>query len=367
MRNLSRLAFLLLLSTAAPGPARADEPPAATNAAPTVSLVLELKDGSLVKGTPEIDTVEIVTSYARMKLPLRNVDVIENKGEEVQVRLFNGDQLKGAMALPELKLTTLFGEAAISANLVERLLVEVQGGPEPASLKKGLVLHFAFDREGEQVQDKSGKQNHGAVKGPVFKREARRRGVLFLDGEGDRVEVANSASLELTKALTLSSWIKLKTFGPGGYGNEYGFVISKGRAIGINNTWILGYAKGSGASKPRRPAMPGPYPVVFHAGGTVRDKLLRSKTKLATGKWYHVVGTYDGTTSRLYINGKLDAEMAKKTKVRSDRAPILIGGSNLSAATFGNHFTVDGSLDELRIYNRALSKDEVHRLYQATR
>jgi hypothetical protein len=361
------LSIPLLIALAANGVAQAEPTAVDTNEASSVSLTFELKDGSVIRGVPETNSLEISTAYGKMNLPLNQVDAIESKADVFLVRLINGDELKATGALPEIKIKAIFGDTSIPPDAIERLLVDTRGRGEPASLRKGLVLHYRFDREGEKAEDLSDKKNHGTVKGPVLKREKGRRGVLVLDGEKDRVEVANNESLELTQAITLSAWIKLKSFGPGGYGNEYGFIISKGRAIGINNTWILGYSKGSSSSQPRWPAKPGPYPVVFHVGGSPRDALLRSKTKIATEKWYHLVGTYDGTTSCLYINGKLDVDMAKKSKVRSDNAPILIGGSNLSGATFGNHFTVDGTIDEVRIYNRALSKDEVRRLYQATR
>jgi len=85
----------------------------------------------------------------------------------------------------------------------------------------------------------------------------------------------------------------------------------------------------------------------------------RSLHSLEWGKWYHVVGTYDGTTQRLYVNGELAAEESAQSGAilyPEDPSLLFAGGSDGGWR---------GWLYESAIYNRALSADEVTAAYNA--
>ena len=70
-------------------------------------------------------------------------------------------------------------------------------------------------------------------------------------------------------------------------------------------------------------------------------------------RWSHLAATYDGTTLRLYVNGTLASSRAVSGAMPSSTGPLRIGGNSV----WGEYFT--GLIDEVRVYNRALSAAEV--------
>lgn len=229
--------------------------------------------------------------------------------------------------------------------------------PEYTVDTRGLMLHFAFDREGDAIVDNSGRENHGVAKNASHSDGGRVGGGRRFDGQGDYLTVPNSESLELRDNITLAVWVKLDSFGPGGYGNEEGHIVKKGDPLWWNPGFGLGYRKTNGVAKfvighPDKPT----------TGGGVD---LKSKTVLKPRRWHHLVGTYDGKVAKFFIDGRLDVEADYAGKIRPDGAPVMVGGGKLfSPDEFANHFAIHGTVDELRIYNRALSADEVDLLYQ---
>lgn len=82
-----------------------------------------------------------------------------------------------------------------------------------------------------------------------------------------------------------------------------------------------------------------------------------SNSSVSANSWYHLVGTFDGATSSIYVNGVLSAAnyFYVTTTIDTNTSSLLIGGS---ASKYFN-----GTLDDLRIYNRALDLREVKKLY----
>jgi hypothetical protein len=82
-----------------------------------------------------------------------------------------------------------------------------------------------------------------------------------------------------------------------------------------------------------------------------------SSTAISPNIWYHVAATYDGSVGRLYINGAEDANGRQSFDTRM--TPFFVRArSDLSAF-------VDGAIDEVLVYNRALSPSEIMGLYKA--
>jgi hypothetical protein len=78
-----------------------------------------------------------------------------------------------------------------------------------------------------------------------------------------------------------------------------------------------------------------------------------SSTSLPTNVWSHVATTWDGTTLRLYVNGAQVGSRAVAGTLSTTSDPLRIGGD----ATWGEYFA--GTIDEVRVYNRALSAAEI--------
>jgi hypothetical protein len=94
-----------------------------------------------------------------------------------------------------------------------------------------------------------------------------------------------------------------------------------------------------------------------------------AKAQPRTDAWYHVVGTYDGLHLRYYVNGSLDGEAAApspRLRVADSAAAETVIG-NVPSGRKGSAAGLQGKIDELRIWKRALSAQEVGALYRALR
>ena len=83
------------------------------------------------------------------------------------------------------------------------------------------------------------------------------------------------------------------------------------------------------------------------------DEWTYSTAPLAVNTWTHLALTYDGVTLILYMNGMQVASLAHTGPLGTSPNPLQIGGDSL----FGQYF--QGTIDEVRVYNRALSALEI--------
>ena len=88
-------------------------------------------------------------------------------------------------------------------------------------------------------------------------------------------------------------------------------------------------------------------------GGTFSGNPLYGTVALTVNTWTHLACTYDGSTLRLYVNGTQVSSRAQTGTMATSSNPLQIGGDSL----FGQYFR--GSIDEVRVYNRALSATEI--------
>lgn len=230
------------------------------------------------------------------------------------------------------------------------------------SLNSGLVGYWSFDGDdmkgigiGGTALDKSGNGNDGILSGtapgPTATIGKRGQGMIF-DGTDDYVNCGSGASLDdlhTTGGLTISAWIKPETAGEG----ELGRILDKDS--NFSGYWHLDvYGNNSKALQ-------------FLKDGST-DLLARSSNGVISfNKWQYVAVSWDGSTTaanaHIYVNG-----VETGYAVQTDGVGFLSDSSLATriaangAATAG--FAFDGSLDEVRIYNRALSADEIGRLYR---
>jgi hypothetical protein len=98
-----------------------------TNA--TLRLAIDLVDGSRLIGTPGLATVPVQTSYAKMDVPLTQIQALKigDDHETVTLNLRNGDTLTGVISLKPIELKTLFGTASIGIEHIQQLRVTLGG------------------------------------------------------------------------------------------------------------------------------------------------------------------------------------------------------------------------------------------------
>jgi hypothetical protein len=198
----------------------------------------------------------------------------------------------------------------------------------------GLVAGWGFDEgAGAVARDASPDHNDGTLGGGVaWTTNGRYGGAVSFDGVDDRVTVADSASIDLTGPLTVTAWVRPTSLG------AWRPVLLKERSTGI--TYAL-YATNVANWPNGR----------VNIAGT--DRPVWGASAIARNTWTHLAMTYDRAALRLYVNGTLARTVKQTGTVSVSDGPVQIGGS----ATRRQWFT--GQLDDLRLYNRALTATEV--------
>jgi hypothetical protein len=199
------------------------------------------------------------------------------------------------------------------------------GAPPPP----GLVAAYSFDEgSGSVAVDASGNGHAGAIVGASWTASGRYGGALSFDGDNDYVGIGSLGGF-YQAGFTLQAWVQ--------------------KATSKNDVAVVGSWAGSGpmiwvdhlASR---------YHLTLDGG---LSSYLDSGHNPVTGTWQHLAATYDGNTARFYIDGAEVASRAVGTGVgTSDVWRIGAYGSSP-----GNFF--DGLVDDVRIYNRALSAGEI--------
>jgi hypothetical protein len=91
---------------------------------------------------------------------------------------------------------------------------------------------------------------------------------------------------------------------------------------------------------------------------------LLNPTRLVTGEWSHCVVNLTSTSIEIWINGEICTKKAREFTSYSTNAiePVLIGNNYDIGEGVNNHF--NGRLDELRVYNRGFTADEIRTLFK---
>ena len=196
----------------------------------------------------------------------------------------------------------------------------------------GLVAAFGFEEtNGTAVVDAVTGTGDGTITNAT--RVTGKFGTaLSFNGTDSVVAINNLMASAVSSNMTIEAWVK-----PATAGNNWRPVIGKSY-------------KGSQLSYVIQGATPQGVPSLYIAPAS--SNLLAS-APLPTNTWSHIAATFDGTTVRLYVNGSLSASQAQSGAPTPSNDPLTIGSDGL-LESFWN-----GAIDEVRIYNRALSATEI--------
>ena len=225
------------------------------------------------------------------------------------------------------------GGGAVAVLLVSLCVgVACWGAGEP-----GLVAHYTFDEgPGGAVKDASGTGNHGTNHGATYVNLGDGRGyALSFDTPDAHVDCGDDASLDLTKAVTIALWYKPRTLvekcEPGIVGKS---TDSFTLALGRKTCWAYFSAPEAGRRTDCR------------------------ITNVSVGDWMHVAATFDGKSLTIYRDGQpADRANTASATIKSAkdhfylRRPVVYGDKVEPVQKC--------MMDDVRVYNRALSQDEI--------
>ena len=200
----------------------------------------------------------------------------------------------------------------------------------------GLVGAYNFDEgSGTTVTDLSGNGNTGTISGASWTSQGKFGNALNFDGISNWVTVNASNSLDLTTGMTLEAWV-YPTVPP----LTWTSVLIKEQPEINNLVW------GLFASSPFNLPLFDVFTVSVHE--------LYGPSPVPLNSWTHLAATYDTATGQtLYVNGFPVANTSTTGSMITSIGPIRIGGNSI----FGEYF--GGTIDDVRIYNRALSQTEI--------
>ncbi len=197
--------------------------------------------------------------------------------------------------------------------------------------EEGLIGYWSFDEgKGDVVKDTSGNDNHGKlIRNPKWVDGKFGKALLFDGAQRQKVEIPHSDSFAtITDAVTIEAWVNPANF------NQW---VSLGVKGDITYGMFIN---------------PAAFVRIHYSGGNTLDT---PGNAIKANEWTHVVGTYDGKTVRIYLNGKMSAEKNAGDKIPANNATFVIGGTQESRDWY------TGMIDEVKLYNRGLTEAEIRK------
>jgi len=232
--------------------------------------------------------------------------------------------------------------AASAAVLMGAALVAVPASGAAAATSDGLVGSWRMDEtSGSAVTDSAG-NNNGTFAGTVT-RIPGKLGSGALDFAGGRVTIPDSPDLDLTGKFSVAAWVRPDTITTSSVVRKSAQNATDGYELGLSN---------NGTAFFRLNQLAQPRDVYRVDSGT-------GVQAIVAGQWAHLVGVYDGSTMNLYVNGVARTPKAGPAAVATNDLPLTIG------AQPGGSSAMDGAVDSVHIYNRALNAAEVTELMNA--
>jgi hypothetical protein len=212
---------------------------------------------------------------------------------------------------------------------------------------KDIIALWTFDKGDKDTDatDVSGHGHNGTFDLGATRVDGKFGPGAHFDGKkGQVITIANHDELNVTKELSIVAWVKWDKGGiVHGEPRQWPMIVSK---IPINETYLLFLDTGDGVN-PNKPS------IAFRMKG---PGTVYSKVTVKDETWYHAAGTYDGKFIKIYIDGKLSNELGVTAPI-AVTSDVLTIGANKDGTS--NRF--DGIIDEVGIYNRGLTEDEVQK------
>lgn len=215
------------------------------------------------------------------------------------------------------------------------------------NLQRGLLAHYQFNND---LKDKSGNNNHGRKRGNLeFTDDRFGNGcsAALFNGFDSYVSVPNSPTINAPQdELTISVWIK----------------ATLGQINQQNFKWFSVCCKSSQSNENKQNPhyrLQGSTKTASIGTGPVATRRFNFRMNIQEDVWYHYALVYDGAIIRIYLDGNEIYNYNYSESLEANNYPLEIGRDLPGALEFHK-----GAMDELRIYDRALSRQEISLLHK---
>lgn len=204
---------------------------------------------------------------------------------------------------------------------------EVESDLDGANMTGNILLMHMNENSGDII-DYSGEGNDGALTGATYGASGKLNDAIYFDGSGDYIKIDRSATTDLINNFTINLWINPE--------NQNGRIMENNNRYGIHydTTWKYVTAIGNAAFKAQS-----------------------STNSVSLDTWTNVVVIYSTSGNKIYINGQQDGTNAFNSDITNH--------GDLYIASYGGTGTYfKGIIDEVAIFNRTLSGDEILNIYK---
>lgn len=320
-----------------------------------VNAIFDLTDNSHIAGTLSLSSIPLQTNFAILDIPMEQISNITflKDNKTVNFNLRNNDKLSGILNIKTIDLTTIFGKVSINIKSIRAMSFYGSGGSLSAQLSESLVLYYSFDeKEDVRITDKSGKGNFSTLNGTEWTPQGKKGGARQFNGKSDYISKEynkESGLFPVDTPFSIAAWFKTSAQTPfqqmilgthyAGTGRD-GFILWVDTRNQDGKLCWAAYVEG--------------VPVAI------------SQSVVNDGLWHYGVGVWDGKTSSIYVDGVLQGTIkAQGSLVYNYRAPFRIGHVTNNGAPHAKDefYYFSGTIDEVMMFNIALSADEVKELY----
>ena len=206
---------------------------------------------------------------------------------------------------------------------------------------KSLILYLPFDDgSGEVAEDLSDNKNDGTIFGNATWADGKENKCLNF-ASGSYVKVSEIPAYDVSAAISLMGWVNTTTV------TTWARIIDKSQWQ--DNGFDLALSQATHAPL-----------FEFFVNNTTSQAL--AITKVDDGKWHFIVGTFGNKKLRIYVDGVMEQEVTSvgNVDIKLNDWPIMIGVE----ANNGTGQPYVGKIDEIAIFNRELSADEIQDIYQ---
>jgi len=307
-----------------------------------------VKENSGYDRTNELVSIDLIfDENCENKSWNNSVRVFDDDGNEIPFKISNESFCSNQF----LKQAKVVWEANLTANQNKKFYVYYSSDDNILASNYtntfSTVAYWSLDEgSGNYTFDDSGNDNTGHLENsthgvPQWTTNCKYGSCLEFDGEGDYINIQDSDSLDIQEYLTIGMWIKLNIIGTTQFfvekglddNDNYGFHMCYGDELSFE------YHNGTG------------YNHYSTADGT--------PINLKPNIWYHVAVVFNKTHVKFYRNGSEVHVDEANGDLSTNNNQLLIGKQNIVSSP--RYF--NGTIDEVKIWNRALSPEEINASY----